>query len=389
MLTGRASPERLTTRLGWKGERVLVSLNVMVVGAYGNFGSIISRRLAQVDGIELVLAGRGAQIAQLAQELGTRFWQGDVLGTDFAKALSAFQVGLVIHTAGPFQGQDYAVARACIAAGAHYCDLSDAREFVAGITQLDESARSRGVAVLSGCSSVPTLSAAVIEAFLAKAGGDFCAHSLRYGITSSAKMPGLSTVQGVLSYAGRLVPQQRNGRLEQVPGWYGLEWVSITGMRGRRLVANVDVPDMAVFPERYGLRDVCFKAGPGLALGTFANHLLARAIRSGLISRPDGIASRLHRLGRRFEAFGNGKSAFYLELGGVKDEQPSRYRWELLATHDKGPQIPCCAAIALACKMATGFQPTPGARVCVGEIDLQEYLEAIGPSFITVTEWSR
>lgn len=361
----------------------------MVVGAYGNFGSIISRRLARAEGIELVLAGRGAQIADFAQELGARSWQGDALGTDFAEALSRFQIGLVIHTAGPFQRQNYAVARACIKAGAHYCDLSDAREFVAGITQLDESARSRGVAVLSGCSSVPTLSAAVIDAFLAKAGGNFRAHSLHYGITSSAKMPGLSTVQGVLSYAGRPIPQQRGGHIEQVPGWYGLEWVSIKGIRGHRLVANVDVPDMAVFPERYGLRDICFKAGPGIALGTFANYLLACAIRSGLISRPDSIANRLHRLGRLFETLGNGKSAFYLELGGILGDQPSRYRWELLATHNKGPQIPCCAAIALARKIAAGFQPAPGARVCVGEIDLQEYLEEIGPSFITITEWSR
>lgn len=361
----------------------------MVVGAYGNFGSIISRRLARAKGMELTLAGRGGQVALLAQELGTRFWQGDVLGPDFDEALSTFRTDLVIHTAGPFQWQNYAVAWACIKAGAHYCDLSDARDFVAGITQLDEAARARGVAVLSGCSSVPTLSAAVIDAYLAKAGDNFRAQSLRYGITSSARMPGLSTVQGVLSYAGHPIPQQRNGQLEQVPGWYGLEWVAIKGIRGRRLVANVDVPDMAVFPARYGLRDIRFKAGPGLALGTFANHLLARAIRSGLVSRPDGIARGLHRLGRRFEALGNGKSAFYLDLSGISGDRSLRYHWELLATHDKGPQIPCCAAIALARKMAGGFKPTPGARVCVGEIDLEEYLKEIGPSFITVTEWSR
>ncbi len=361
----------------------------MVVGAYGNFGSIISRRLARVDGIELTLAGRAAQVAVLAQELGTRFWQGDALSPNFAEALRTFQIGLVIHTAGPFQGQNYAVARACIKEGAHYCDLSDAREFVAGITQLDEAARARGVAILSGCSSVPTLSAAVIDAYLAGTAGDFRPEELCYGITSSAKMPGLSTVQGVLSYAGSPIPQQRNGRLEQVPGWYGLEWVPIRGIRGRRLVADVDVPDMAVFPERYGLRDIRFKAGPGLALGTLANHLLARAVRSGLVSRPREMAGQLHRLGQRFETFGTGKSAFFLELGGLLGNQPASYRWELLATHNKGPEIPCCAAIALARKMAAGYQPTSGARVCVGEIGLQEYLEAIGPSFITITEWSR
>jgi short subunit dehydrogenase-like uncharacterized protein len=38
---------------------------------------------------------------------------------------------LVIHTAGPFQGQDYGVVAAAVAAaGAHYIDLADGRRFV-------------------------------------------------------------------------------------------------------------------------------------------------------------------------------------------------------------------------------------------------------------------
>jgi len=361
----------------------------MVVGAYGNFGSIISRRLAREEGIDLVLVGRAAQVTTLAQQLGARCWQGDALGAEFAATLRRLQVDLVIHTAGPFQGQEHAVARACIEAGAHYCDLSDAREFVADIVQLDEAARARGVALLSGCSSVPTLSAAVIDAFLAKAAPDFRLQGLHYGITSSAKMPGLSTVKGVLSYAGRPIPQQRAGQLRQVPGWQGLQWVRIKGIRGRRLVADVDVPDMVVFPRRYGAQDIRFKAGPGLALGTLANYLLDRAVGSGLVTDTDRVARWLHRLGQRVERLGNGKSAFYLELTGLAAGRPLTYRWELLATHNKGPQIPCCAAIALARKMAAGYRPAPGAQVCVGEITLQEYLEEIGPAFITITETSR
>ncbi|APQ14375.1 hypothetical protein BJP27_02135 [Pseudomonas oryzihabitans] len=363
-----------------------MSLTVMVVGAYGNFGSIISRRLAREQGIDLVLVGRAAQVVALAQELGARFWQGDALGPEFATALRTLQIDLVIHTAGPFQGQTHAVARACVEAGAHYCDLSDARQFVADIAHLDDAARARGIALLSGCSSVPTLSAAVIDAFLAKAEAGFHLQGLHYGITSSAKMPGLSTVKGVLSYAGRPIPQQRDGRLCPVPGWQGLHWVRIKGMRGWRLVADVDVPDMAVFPQRYGARDIRFKAGPGLALGTLANYLLACAVRSGFMTDTDRAAQWLHRLGQRFERLGNGKSAFYLELNGIAGGRPLGYRWELLATHDKGPQIPCCAAIALARKMAAGYRPVPGARVCVGELTLQEYLEEIGPAFITVRE---
>jgi saccharopine dehydrogenase-like NADP-dependent oxidoreductase len=39
-------------------------------------------------------------------------------------------VDSVIHTAGPFQGQDYAVARSAIAAGANYIDLADGRDLL-------------------------------------------------------------------------------------------------------------------------------------------------------------------------------------------------------------------------------------------------------------------
>lgn len=186
------------------------------------------------------------------------------------------------------------------------------------------------------------------------------------------------------------IPQWCNGQSVEVAGWRGLYPVTIKGIRGWRLVADVDVPDMALFPERYGARDVRFKAGPGLALGTLANYLLAWLVCSGLVSDTDRAARWLHRLGQGFERFGNGKSAFYLELTGLTAVgQPLSYRWELLATHDKGPQIPCCAAITLAQKMAAGYRPAPGARICVGELDLQEYLDEIGPSFIMVTEWTR
>ena len=57
----------------------------------------------------------------------------------------------------------YRVARAAIAAGAHYIDLADDGAFVAGIGALDEEARAAGVAVISGASSVPAISAAALD----------------------------------------------------------------------------------------------------------------------------------------------------------------------------------------------------------------------------------
>jgi saccharopine dehydrogenase-like NADP-dependent oxidoreductase len=42
-----------------------------------------------------------------------------------------------VDAAGPFQGAEPRVARAAIAAGLHYVDLADARDFVAGFRALD------------------------------------------------------------------------------------------------------------------------------------------------------------------------------------------------------------------------------------------------------------
>jgi hypothetical protein len=50
---------------------------------------------------------------------------------------------------------------------------------------------------------------------------------------------------------------------------------------------------------------------------------------------------------------------------------------QLTALNDKGPEIPSCAAVALAVKIARGYVPGSGARPCVGEISVDEYMAAI------------
>ena len=60
------------------------------------------------------------------------------------RAASSPQV--VVYASGPFQGQDYAVARACVRVGAHCIDLADGRAFVGGITAVHAEALAGGVA---------------------------------------------------------------------------------------------------------------------------------------------------------------------------------------------------------------------------------------------------
>ena len=152
----------------------------------------------------------------------------DMRATNLAAELRWLDAGVVVHAAGPFQGQDYAVARACIEARAHYVDLADARGYVCGIGVLDEAARGGDVLVVSGASSVPALSSAVVDML----GREFSQiESIEHGITSGAKPPGLAAMEGVLGYVGKPIKQ-----------WRGGQWRTVIWMAGPR-ASQVSVPD--------------------------------------------------------------------------------------------------------------------------------------------------
>src|SRR5688572_607180 len=113
-----------------------MTLRVLVLGGYGNFGGYVCRALADDARLQLIVAGRNrARAEAFAAALGAAN-PAEAATVDIAEpaaAIAACRPELVIHTVGPFQGQDYRVAEAAMACGADYCDLADARAFVAGI----------------------------------------------------------------------------------------------------------------------------------------------------------------------------------------------------------------------------------------------------------------
>ncbi len=358
---------------------------ILVLGGYGSFGQRICRALAKDELIRVIIAGRRIEparqlAAQLQQALPCSQLDSaalDISGPEFSAQLRRLRPDAVIHTCGPFQGQDYAVARACIANRVHYIDLADSRGFVTGFLTLHQEAQRHGVLAVSGASSVPALSAAVVDALQPRFRR---LHSIDHGISPGNRTPrGLATVQSILSYCGKPFPVWHDNRWQTVHGWQGLHRRHYPAEMGKRWLGHCDVPDLELFPERYpGVRDVRFFAGlelSALHLGTWLCSWLARA---GLVANRARYALPLKRISEWFAGQGSAHGGMHVELSGIAPSGgPLRLTWYLLADSGDGPQIPCTPSVLVARKLARGELTRHGATPCLGLFSLEEFLKEL------------
>lgn len=350
---------------------------VLVIGGYGFFGRRLVERLVLQEGLHILVAGRSAaQAAALVEELrpAARASLGsvalDALSEELPAALDRLLVSAVVHTSGPFQGQDYRVARACVAAGVHYVDLADGRDFVAGIDAVDGVARAAGVCVLSGASSVPALSGAAADALTR---GWQRVDVIDMGISPGNRTErGLSTIRAVLSYCGRPIPHADGVSLT---GWLRLRLRRYPAPVGWRPLSPCDVPDLDLMPSRYPGRPVVrFGAGLELLSLHLGANAMALAGRVGLVRDWAVHAPWLKRWSDRLAAFGTDAGAMHVTAQGLDAQgQPVRRTWTLVATRGDGPWVPTLAAAALVRKLAAGATPAIGARPCVGELTLDDF----------------
>jgi saccharopine dehydrogenase-like NADP-dependent oxidoreductase len=279
----------------------------------------------------------------------------------------------VVYTAGPFQRQSYDVAEAAIAGGCHYIDLADGRAFVAGISRLDESARERRVSVISGASSVPALSSAVVDRYAPRFNQ---LTTIRIGIASGARAPGLATVRGIFGYLGKPFTRFENGAWVATYGWLDLRRQRFPAPLGRRWMGSCDVPDLEVFPRRYpGVSTVTFHAGLASDIGHLAVYALAGLVRAGVLRSAVPFAAPLNRAARLLEPVISHRGGMFVTLEGTdRHDERLSLTWNLLAAQNHGPEIPCAAAVALVRKLAGGHSLPIGAMPCVGLLSVEEYL---------------
>jgi saccharopine dehydrogenase-like NADP-dependent oxidoreductase len=350
---------------------------VLIIGGYGNFGSFIARRLAQDSDIQVIIAGRSEGKAKALAESLKAEWAALDIEKNLDESLQNIKPDIVIHTSGPFQGQGYEVAESCIRNGCHYIDLADGREFVANISRLNDAAAQAGVLVVSGASSVPALTSAIIDKYKSEFK---TLESVHYGIATAQKTNrGLATTKAVLGYAGKPFKTMIDGRMQTIYGWQNLRWRKFEGL-GWRALGNCDVPDLDLFPQRYPeLKTIRFYAGLELPIMHLPLWLMTWLVRIGLIPSLKPAASFLLQLSRPFDLLGTDESGFYMEMAGTDaTDKAKTMTFNIIARSGDGPYIPCMPSILMTRKLARGETEKRGAYPCMDFITLDEYLGALG-----------
>lgn len=401
--------------------------SVLVLGGYGSFGKRISKSLAATPNIKVTIAGRNkGEAEKAAQEIcaknnllknSDQLIRPQVAALDVRGDSKSFEqflqgsagdsdndekVQLVINTVGPFQRdgnssdyKPYEVAKICIENGVHYIDLADGRDFVEGFQkELDDLAKKNNVVAITGASSVPGLSSAVVKEFEKLFDKDGMT-SLEYSISPGNRAPrGVSTVKSVLSYCGEPIQVLKNGKTRSKIGWLGLKSSNFPVI-GRRWVSYCDVPDLSLFRSRYpSLQTILFRAGMELKLFQVALYVFAWVRRHRLLFnfKWSSVAEQLTKLSDYFYYFGTDAGGMFMNFSGMKNGAPHLAQWAIIAAQGDGPQIPCHPSILLARKLArggaAGEEVPTGARPCLEEFSVQEFISSLQQEGFAIEQYS-
>lgn len=356
------------------------ALKILILGGYGVFGGRLVELLSDIPDLEMLICGRSQSRAAaycaayrgLAKVSPLAFDRKDI-----KQELIDTCPDLVVDASGPFQDygdNGYVVIQACIASGVDYLDFADAADFVFGVSQFDTEARSAGVFVLSGVSSFPVLTAAVLR----KMADTMDITSVEGGIAPSPYAGvGMNVMRAVVGYAGTPVKLMRNGMPAAAIGLAESRRYTIA-VPGRLPLDNihfslVDVPDLQVIPPQHAsLQNIWMGAGPGPEVLHKILNLLAKA--RATFGLPSMVPlSRLFYTVLNLMKFGAHRGGMYVHATGLRDGVESEQSWHLLAEGDDGPYIPAMAIEVIVRKVLIAERPEAGARPATNALNLEDY----------------
>lgn len=263
----------------------------MVVGAGGFFGRNVAE-LLRADGLRPVSAGRSGELVLDAED-----------PRSIAAALRPDDI--VIDAAGPFQERTTALLEGAIATGAHYIDLNESFDYALRVEPLAEGAAGAGLAVLSSCSAVSTVTAALVRL----SGVDRPRRVSALVAPAAALTAHHATLRALLAYIGKPVEVVRDGQLVRATGWREVRQFRLPQRRAYLVGSALPLTLPGVWPT---LREVDCWADTG-TLG--ANAILSVVARSEPLQAVAGRATSVGAFLARL--FGPRRGAFAIE---VEDE---------------------------------------------------------------------
>jgi hypothetical protein len=359
-------------------------LRILIVGGYGIFGGRLVELLEDDARLTLLIAGRSLASARIYCEGRTKA-AAKLVPTLFDRTsddttqLAALNASVVVDASGPFQAygsNGYRLIEQCIACKVNYLDLADGSDFVAGIAQFDATARAVGVYVLSGVSSFPVLTAAVVRRLSA---GIQSIQSIRGGIAPSPYAGvGLNVIRAIASYSGQKIPLKRSARSATGSPFTESIWfvIAVPGripLQSKRF-SLVDVPDLrtlaGLWPEA---KDVWMGAAPVPVALHWALTGFAWLVRIRLLPNLSWMAGAMHFVTNHVR-WGEHRGGMFVEVAARSANGESIVReWHLLAEGNDGPLIPCMAVEAVIRKALAGEPPPAGARTAIPDVDLSDY----------------
>jgi hypothetical protein len=267
---------------------------IVVIGGRGFFGAAAADLLRR-DGLFPLIASRrpGADLTADAEDR-----------VSLRSALRASDV--VIDAAGPFQQRSTALIETCLAIRCDVIDLADSFEYVSKVQALAPAITSAGVRVLTACSSVSAVSAALVRLSGVQAPvrvSTFLAPATRNTSTAATSMSLLSTLE-------RPVRTVRDGVIVERRAFSQTRMFEFPAPIGRVSARLAESADAVMLPRVWpSLREVDFWVDTRRPV---LNALIAAAARSRLMLSTMRAAQAVGR--RLTKRFGSTSGGFGIEL---------------------------------------------------------------------------
>ncbi|WP_299609613.1 saccharopine dehydrogenase NADP-binding domain-containing protein [uncultured Tateyamaria sp.] len=350
--------------------------NILIIGGTGVFGKRLVRHLSRQPDLVLYVSSRSAaQAAAFTKTLPLPQAELRPVKLDtrvnLQEQLDHIRPRIVVDCSGPFQGAGYGTAHAVLEAGAHFIDLADARDYLAGFADaLDATARRNGVCALTGASSTPTLSTCVARHLT---DGWQRVDTIDIAITPGGKSEvGRSVIEAILSYAGTDVPLWANGKLSKTTGWQNAKTIDVPGL-GHRRVAAVETFDAEYLGPRLNVQSrVSFSAGLESGIEQRGIEALAALRKRGIIGALDALIPLLLKARHITRIPTSSSGGMLVDICGLDaDGVMTQTRWSMVARQDHGPNIPILPAAAAIRKLLSG-PAKPGADFAHAELSLAD-----------------